>query len=628
MKQFFILLAITAFIQTSCSAQRGYWQQHAKYKMDIDMDAKNHQFKGEQELIYTNNSPDTLNNVFYHLYYNAFQPGSMMDVRSRTIVDPDPRVDDRIVHLKPNEIGYHKINSLTQNGKALDYEVVGTILEVKLAEPILPGKKATFKMGFDSQVPVQIRRTGRNNQEGVDYSMTQWYPKMCEYDKDGWHANPYIGREFHGIWGDFDVKITIDKNYLLGGTGYVQNPQEVGKGYEDKNKALKTQKGNSDKLTWHFYAPQVHDFAWAADPEFTHDTTVLDNGTILHFIYMKDTLEDRWTKLKPEAKKSFEFVNKHFGEYPYKQYSVIQGGDGGMEYPMCTLITAHSSFQGLVSVTVHESIHSWFQGLMATNESKYAWMDEGFTTFAQYKTMDYLKNGGAINPLARQYGGYQRVVDANRQEPLTTHSDFYKSNAVYGNNAYSKGAILLMQLSYIVGDDAVMRGMKRYYDEWHFKHPTPQDFKRIMEKESNIELDWYFEQFVETTNTIDYSIESVSKSDDKTSIILSKKGDMPMPIDIVVKLKDGSLKWYYIPMRIMRNNKAEDIYEIPRENKKAWPWVYPEYELIIDAKMDDIEAIEIDPSTRMADIDRSDNSYPRKKQKGKSKKESLRFKSN
>ena len=609
MKQIISLSTVILFFFTSCSAQKGYWQQHAKYKMDIDMNTKAHQFKGTQELVYTNNSPDTLNRVFYHLYYNAFQPNSMMDVRSRTIMDPDPRVGDRIYHLQEDEIGYHKIKTLTQNGKPVKYKVVGTILEVELAEPIKPGKKSTFKMEFESQVPVQIRRTGRDNKEGVDYSMTQWYPKMCEYDRDGWHANPYIGREFHGVWGDFDVKITIDKSYLLGGTGYVQNPQEVGKGYENKNKKLKPQEG--EKLTWHFYAPQVHDFAWAADPNFVHDTTVLDNGTVLHFIHLDDTLNERWLKLKPKAKKSFEYMNKNFGEYPYKQYSVIQGGDGGMEYPMCTLITAHGSLSSLISVTVHESIHSWFQGLLATNESKYPWMDEGFTTFAQYKTMDYLNNGGSINPLSRQYGGYKRVVDAKRQEPLTTHADFYKSNAVYGNNAYSKGAILVMQLGSVIGEEALMKGMKRYYDEWHFKHPTPQDFKRVMEKTADMELDWYFEQFVETINTIDYSIETVEAKEGKTAVTLARKGDMPMPLDVVVKFKDGTLKWYYIPMRIMRNNKGNDIYQIERINKTPWPWVYPEYELIIDAPIENIEAIEIDPSTRMADVDLENNYYPR-----------------
>ncbi|MEL7221336.1 MAG: M1 family peptidase, partial [Bacteroidota bacterium] len=220
------------FLSLSYSiAQAGYWQQAVKYEMDIDFDVKKHQFDGTQKINYTNNSPDTLQKVFYHLYFNAFQPNSMMDVRSRTIADADPRVADRIQSLSKNEIGYHQIESFTQDGQAADYIVEGTILEVDLPTPILPGSSSVFKMNFQSQVPLQIRRSGRDNREGIAYSMSQWYPKLAEYDYQGWHANPYIGREFHGIWGDFDVKITIDKSYIVGATGYIQNPNEVGGGY-------------------------------------------------------------------------------------------------------------------------------------------------------------------------------------------------------------------------------------------------------------------------------------------------------------------------------------------------------------------------------------------------------------
>ncbi|MFI3185218.1 MAG: hypothetical protein QX198_04490, partial [Methylococcaceae bacterium] len=196
------------------------------------MDATRHQFKGKQKLVYTNNSPDTLTKVFYHLYFNAFQPGSMMDVRSRTIQDPDPRVADRISKLAPEEVGYHKVDRFTQDGQVLKYHVQGTVLEVELARPILPGGRSEFLMDFNSQVPLQIRRSGRHNAQGIDYSMTQWYPKMAEYDHEGWHADPYVGREFHGVWGDFDVKISIDKKYVIGGTGYLQNPNEIGHGYQ------------------------------------------------------------------------------------------------------------------------------------------------------------------------------------------------------------------------------------------------------------------------------------------------------------------------------------------------------------------------------------------------------------
>src|SRR5690606_2926227 len=192
----------------------GYWQQHADYTMTIDMNVNNYQYNGEQKLVYTNNSPDVLNKVYYHLYFNAFQPGSEMDVRSRTIADPDSRVGDRISKLQPNEIGYINVTSLKQNGSSVKHKTTGTILEVMLNSPIQPGEKVTFDMVFDAQVPIQIRRSGRNSSEGVALSMTQWYPKLAEYDFEGWHANPYIGREFHGVWGNFDVTLKIDKNYV------------------------------------------------------------------------------------------------------------------------------------------------------------------------------------------------------------------------------------------------------------------------------------------------------------------------------------------------------------------------------------------------------------------------------
>ena len=214
-----------------------------------------------------------------------------MDVRSRTIEDPDRRVKDRISKLKPNEIGFIKVNSLKQNGVAVKYHVAGTILEVELNSPLQPGEKVVFNMDFDGQVPVQIRRSGRNNAEGVALSMTQWYPKLAEYDFEGWHADPYIGREFHGVWGDFDVTINIDKSYVLGGTGYLQNPNEIGHGYE--NSTLKLPKG--DKLSWHFIAPKVHDFTWAADPEYIHDVYPMENGPTLHFLYKDNPdIKDNW----------------------------------------------------------------------------------------------------------------------------------------------------------------------------------------------------------------------------------------------------------------------------------------------------------------------------------------------
>ena len=586
---------------------QGYWQQRIQYDMDITMDDENHRFSGKQKIRYTNNSPDELNSVFFHLYYNAFQPNSMMDVRSRTISDPDGRVRDRILHLNEDETGYHKVTSLKYEGTLVSYDIEGTIMEVSLPNAIKPNTTVEFEMEFQSQIPIQIRRTGRFNKEGIDYSMTQWYPKMAEYDKEGWHANPYVGREFHGVWGDFDVTIHMNKKFVIGGTGVLQNPEKIGHGYMPDGAGLQLPEG--DTLHWHFRAENVHDFAWAADPDYRHDVVKMENGTRIHFLYQPDTSEQNWQDLQPYAVKSFEYVNKHFGVYPYPQYSIIQGGDGGMEYPMCTLITSHGSFGGLVSVTVHESLHSWFQGMLATNESKYPWMDEGFTTYAQALTLDHLYEKNATNPVANSYMGYAMLARSKDQEPLTTHADHYKKNRTYGISVYSKGAVFLHQLSYIVGKEAFERGMLDYYNTWRFKHPTPDDFKRVMERASGLELDWYIEQFIGTINTIDYAVGSVEKNGKATKVILEKKGDMPMPLDIKVTLNDGTAEWHYIPLRIMRGEKGPDLAKFNKVHKD-WGWAYPTYELNLELPLKKIEKIEIDPSRRLADIYPLNNVFP------------------
>ncbi len=339
------VLAFAALLQVGplCAQQHsGYWQQHVDYTMEVSMDVDTYKYQGTQQLVYTNNSPDTLQRVFYHMYFNAFQPGSEMDMRLQAIRDPDNRMvengESRIAKLGPEEIGYLRAETLMQDGQSVSYQLEGTVLVVDLAKPIAPGQSTTFNMVFNGQVPLQIRRSGRNNAEGVSLSMSQWYPKMAEYDFEGWHADPYIGREFHGVWGNFDLKLTIDKDYVVGGSGYLQNPQQVGHGYEAPGSKVAKPKGNT--LTWHFKAPMVHDFMWAADPHYKHDVLSMQNGPTLHFFYKdKPELQENWKNLQPKTAQAMEFFSQNIGPYPYDQYSVIQGGDGGMEYAMSTLIT-------------------------------------------------------------------------------------------------------------------------------------------------------------------------------------------------------------------------------------------------------------------------------------------------
>ena len=595
---------------------KGYWQQRVEYDMDIDVDVENHQLTGTQELTYYNNSPDTLNKVFYHLYFNAFQPNSMMDVRSRTIADPDSRVGDRIVKLPKDEIGYHHIKSLKQDGESVEYKVDGTILEVTLNDPILPGESTVFNMEFDSQVPRQIRRSGWMNKEGVELSMSQWYPKLSEYDKHGWHPNPYIAREFHGVWGSFDVEITIDSSYVMGGTGLLQNPGEIGHGYAEEY-----DRPDSEKLTWHWKADNVHDFMWGADPDFTHTTAQVPNGPQLHFLYQADTiavnaqrysqeqLRQNWEQLPEYTVKAFQFMSENFGKYPYEQFTVVQGGDGGMEYPMATLITGNRSLGSLVGVTVHEFIHNWYYGVLATNESRYPWMDEGFTTYASTLTMDHLFNRDDSDPHRGSYQSYFSIVEDSRQEALDTHADHFHTNRAYGTASYSTGAVFLNQLRYIIGNETFDRGMKRYFNEWKFKHPDGRDFLRVMEQESGMILDWYYQYFIETTKHIDYGISSILGNRQNTYVTLKRYDLMPMPIELMVTYQDDSKELFYIPLRIMRGEKPNDMPDVQRTVKPDWPWVNPTYTVEIPVQASQIKSVEIDPSMRMADINRENNVF-------------------
>tara|TARA_B110000444_G_scaffold73785_1_gene69363 strand:- start:722 stop:2530 length:1809 start_codon:yes stop_codon:yes gene_type:complete len=591
----FLIVFGVGFSQNNTS----YWQQKADYKIAIDLDVETHQYKGVQELTYTNNSPDTLYRVFYHLYFNAFQPGSEMDIRSRNIKDSDKRVGDRISKLLPSEIGFIKPQRLTQDGVLLSFEIAGTILEVDLNTPILPNKSTVFTMDWDAQIPVQIRRSGRNNAEGVAYSMTQWFPKIAEYDFEGWHATPYIAREFHSVWGDYDVRIKLDENYIIGGTGYLQNSDKKGLG--------KKTKGNT--RTWHFKAPKVHDFAWAADKDFIHDTYTGANGVILNFYYKNDPeIIENWKQLQEKTAQLLVYFNKHVGDYPYKQYSVIQGGDGGMEYAMCTLITGKRKLGSLIGVTAHELAHTWFQFLLATNESKHEWMDEGFTSYISNLAMNEIMKEGKDNPNSNSYRGYNYIATSGKEQPQSTQADRYTTNTGYGVAAYSKGAVFLSQLEYVIGKDNLNKTLLRYYKEWAFKHPTPNDFIRVAEKVSGAELDWYLTDWTQTTNTIDYGIKNIVSEKEKTTINIERIGLMPMPIDIKVTYEDGATDNFYIPLQMMRTNKPNPQLSESWNVLPDWAWAYPNYSFVLK-KDKKIKSVAIDASGLMADINLENNTY-------------------
>ena len=576
------------------------WQQNANYKIYIDVDVKKNTFKGSQEVLYTNNSPDTLNKVFFHLYFNAFRPESDMAERLNNGDDNNRRFDVNIKDLEPHEYGQLNVNNLKQDGLNIDSFVSDTILEVTLTNPIFPGESSLFTMNFNGQIPITIRRAGRDSPMGVKYSMAQWYPKISEYDYEGWNTAPYTGREFHGVWGDFDVTIKIDKDFIVAASGYIQET-------DPNNNKLGYLSGK--KRVWNFKAPKVHDFTWAADSEYIHDIYPGPNGVKLNFYYKNDPkIIANWKTLQPVTAELMDFFNNYIGEYPYKQYSVVQGGDGGMEYSMLTLLNYGEELIPLISVTSHELAHAWFQGVLATNEMNHAWMDEGSASYFGELAESHVFNID-FHPIftERPYQDYISLATSGQEMPLATNANRFKFNRAYEDAAYDKGFVFLSQLNYIIGEKAFEKTIKNYFDKYKFTHPLPNDLRRVAEQSSGILLNWYLTDWTQTTNQIDYAIKNVESRKKKSVITLERIGLMPMPLEILVRYKDGNEEFYYIPISLMRGEKSKPEYADKWIQLEDWSWAYKKYEFEIKSKMESIKSIDINPTGLLADVDTSNN---------------------
>ena len=592
------------------------WQQHVDYEMEIRLNPETHQVDGHQRLTYTNNSPDTLRTVYYHLYFNAFQPQSMMAERNRHLPDPDGRTVPRIFNLTPDEQGRQTVTSLTQDGTPVSYEVYDTVLRVDLAEPIPPGTSTTFVMDYRSQVPLQTRRSGRNSRgDDIDYTMTQWYPKMAEYDERGWHANYYINREYYAPYGEFDVEITLPAEYTIGATGVLQNPDEVGHGYDiDGSGTWRPSDGlpDADTLTWHFRAEDVHNFAWSADPDYIHDKVTAD-GTTHHILY-KPEVAEQWRPLRNNMPDLTAYFSDEYGDYPYPQMTVAQGGDGGMEYPMFTVVSSYdgpefeekSSYRSILGTTVHEFAHMWFYSALGSNEADYAWMDEGFTSYATTEGMAHLAGQPADHTGARQ-----SVVTMHKlgiAEPFSTPADWFSTNTAYGITSYPGGQMLVDMLGYVMGDAQRDQWLRRYFRERAGMHPDPFDLELFAEQESGLMLDWYFQQVTESTRTVDDAITDLDQrqtGDGVTvDLTLKRKGTLRLPQDVKLTLADGTTQWLNVPLASMHGHKPVPDDWIVTE---PWPWVAPEktVSVTVDSR---VEKAVIDPNGETPDVNRLNNS--------------------
>ena len=610
MRKLLLTIVFSAISIFSFSQQNAYYQQSAKYKMDIDIDAQNFTYQGNQTLTYINNSPDELKVVYFHLYWNAFKPNSMMDQRVQSQgKNGDSRLQtngvSRLASIPKEEEGAQNIHWIKQNGKDLKFQIQETIMKVELNTPIKPNSSTTFTMEWDAVIPQQIRRSGRNNREGIDMSMTQWYPKIAEYDYDGWATFDYIGREFHAPFADFEVNIKIDKDYIIGAGGTLENPLEV-KGY-DQNANIKSDSKN--KATWKWTAKNILDFAFAADRDYTVESFTILDGPKIYYVYQKSEKTQLWEESKPYVTKFFQLMNATLGRYAYPSYAFIQGGDGGMEYGMCTLMLGEGrTLEGLVGLMVHEGGHSWNQQMLAYNESVRPWMDEGFTSYYDDLIMHQLfpPKEPVANPFVNSIKSYVNFTKTGKEEPAVWLADHHDGGNAYSIASYVKGEVFLVQLGYIVGEQNLSLIMKEFFNQWKMKHPTERDFLHIAQKTSGMDLKWFQHYWINTTKTIDYAIKNVKYEANSTTITLENKGSIPMPIDFSILTKDKKVVNYQIPMSMTHVWKTKDIYG-DFNTLDYWKWTQKEYTFTIPYNKSQISALGIDFSQRLADVNPEDN---------------------
>ena len=511
MKKLIVLIAVS-FIAQSLYSQQKYWQQKNDFKISVTLNDVDNSITGFEQIDYYNNSPDTLNFIWIHLWPNAYK--NDRTAFSDQLLD-NGRTD---FYFSPeNKKGY--INKLSfkvdkSNAVTEDHPQHQDIIKLLLPQALPPGKMIKIETPFHVKLPYNFSRGGHVEQS---YQLTQWYPKPAVYDKDGWHEMPYLDQgEFYSEFGNFDVEITVPQNYIVASTGDLQNDDE--KLWLKEKSALNdfnskdeekvaTPSSSTSQKTLRYLQENVHDFAWFADKTFLvkQDTIQLASGkTINMFAFILPPNKSLWVNSLSFIKKAINSKSKWLGEYPYNIVSVVDNASptgGGMEYPTITLLNAGGSEAALESVINHEVGHNWFYGILATNERRYQWMDEGMNSFYDLKYEESFTNtenekakNNFINKKVPKYleeNLLQTIIKLKKDQPISTTSEKL-SSLNYNLISYTKTSLWLKNLEAELGSTVFDSVMHAYYARWKFKHPTPKEFQNVAEEVSGKSLEQTF----------------------------------------------------------------------------------------------------------------------------------------
>jgi hypothetical protein len=610
-----------------------YWQQDVYYKITANIDEQKDQIQGTESLTYWNNSPEDLDVVYFHLYQNAFQPESHhadLNEQNNNKIKYGPYEADK----KGTEV--HKI---TSQGRQILLEQDNTILKVHLSKPIKSGESIDFHLEFTTYFGVGAmgRRMKKFNSNGkTHYDGVHWYPRISVYDaKFGWTTDQHLGKEFYGDFGAFDVELTFASNYIVDATGFLLNrdellPEDLRRklditNFKDKpwnEAASEIIKYNpEERKTWKFHAENVHDFAFTADPSYRIGEATWNGITC--YALAQEQHASKWQNAADYAAKIIQVFSEDFGMYTYHKMIVADAQDG-MEYPMLTLDGGSDpSYRGLL---VHEIGHNWFYGQVGNNETYRAALDEGFTQFLtawglekidgpkmvqNISTNKYIANHTKdLHPRDRSvYYSYIKDATINNTPQLNTHSDDFGSALGHGGgyrHVYYKTAAMLYNLQYVLGDELFLEAMQNYFQTWKIAHPYFNDFRKTVITFTKVDLNWFFDQWMETTKDIDYAVKSAKKlkgSDELYEITFERKAEMQMPIDFTVISKDGKQEKYHIPNTwFVKKTDASVL-----DKWYGFGKIHKEHSVIIRSPKG-LKDVVIDPTNRLADAYMVDNS--------------------
>ncbi len=601
-----------------------YWQQDIHYTIQAYIDEETNVIDANEQLIYTNNSPDELDIVYFHLYQNAFQPDSYLD-KLQEANWKKPRYGE----YESQKLGT-VIEKISVDGIELVTELDNTILKVYLPKTLKQNQIITFDIKFKTYFDngdVRRRMAIFNAWGYKHYNGVHWYPRICVYDaKFGWTKDQHLGKEFYGNFGTFDVELNFASNFVVEATGFLLNrdevlPEKLRKKLDIKNFKNKPWKSTPSIITpykkgerkiWKFHAENVHDFAFTADPTYRIGEARWQDKVCYSLVQEPHAI--KWQNAAQFGAKCLEVFSEDFGRYVYHKV-IVADARSGMEYPMITL--DGGSDPGYRDLLAHEIGHMWFFGQVGNNETYRALLDEGFTQFLTAWAMikidgQYVIENTPTNKWEKRFKKptkaideeiyYSYINDATKfNDPvISTHSDGFNGALRHGGgyrHVYYKAAAMLYNLQYVLGDELFLNAMKNYFNTWKIAHPYNEDFRNSIIQYTKVDLNWFFDQWLESTKRIDYSVKV------KGNIITFKrKSRMQMPIDFKVIAKNGRQYDYHIPNNWFIKKTAATI--LPKWH--GWDLINPQYSTEINIPSE-IDRVIIDPTNRLADAYMPDN---------------------